>query len=100
MDIKSGKLLILTLLFCFCRENEATENCCPLKVVGGKTYIFSRENKKETEKSGCKDSCVYTSREDESAIPSEICFKSGEHNAMCVEEAVHLGGCIGKIVNV
>ena len=40
----------------------------------------------------------YRASEDESATPSGICFKSGELNATCVEEAVHLGGCIGKVM--
>ena len=94
MAVENSTVLLLALILFLTVESEAKETCCAMKNVDGKTYFFLREDTLATAEYGCKDGCIYTGLDDVNA--KETCFRTGNLNAMCVEETVHLGGCISK----
>ena len=84
------------IIFLFITKTKTEDYCCERKVVNDITYSFVKKDKVETDEYGCLNSCIYKKEDDTSMYPQEFCFKSGTYVSECTEEAVPLGGCIGK----
>ena len=78
-------LFILTvILFAVLSAKDADKGseCCPKKIVGGKTYIHIGEaDKSEAMQFKCFNPCVYIMEGDEN---EKFCFKPGQLESKCV----------------
>ena len=58
--------------------------CCPKKIVGGKTYNLVRNNDKDINPSlGCKNACSYALENDPNP-GQKYCFAPGEKEVKCL----------------
>ena len=82
---KMKTLFILTvILFAVLSAKDADKGseCCPKKIVGGKTYIHIGEaDKSEAMQFKCFNPCVYIMEGDEN---EKFCFKPGQLESKCV----------------
>merc|ERR1719450_464622 len=81
-------LLLVATVYIGRADDAKGQNCCPVKEVGGTTYIYAYHDEKTTRDLQCKNGCVYTKENDSHGEP--FCFKPGKHNAKCLE----LGKCL------
>ena len=75
------------ILFAFLSANDDGENieCCPKKIVGGKTYNhIGKADKSEAMQFKCSNPCVYTL---EGNNNEKFCFKPGQLESKCIKDS-------------
>ena len=80
-------VILPVILFAFLSANDDGEDieCCPKKIVGGKTYIhIGKADKSEAMQFKCSSPCVYTLEGDNS---EKFCFKPGQLESKCVKDS-------------
>ena len=80
-------LILTVILFAVLSAKDADKGseCCPKKVVGGKTYIhIGKADKSEAMQFKCSNPCVYTMEGDDN---EKFCFKPGQMESKCVKDS-------------
>ena len=81
--------VILFAVLCANDKDESNE-CCPKKIVGGKTYIYTgKADKLETMQHKCSNPCLYTM---EGGDNMKFCFKPGQLESKCSATLMTPGG--------
>ena len=80
-------VILPVILFAFLSANDDGEDveCCPKKIVGGKTYThIGKADKSEAMQFECSNPCVYNLEGDDN---EEFCFGPGQLESKCIKDS-------------